>query len=135
MKANVLATGYGQDLLDPPITKTHHAERRDAVELQAGRARRTRRSRSSSHNLKKYAGITGVPDYGVYTGYITCDLAILGLQNAGKNPTRQGFVDGIRNANGGTYDAADLTCTPVDISLDALREDQQHDGLHLLRAR
>ena len=47
MKANVLATGYGQDLLDQPIAKTHHAQRRDVLDLQAGRARRTRRSRSS----------------------------------------------------------------------------------------
>ena len=67
-----------------------------------------------------------MPNYGVYTGYITCDMAILGLQNAGKNPTRQSFVDGIRKANGGKYDSAGLTCKPIDLSYDALREDQQH---------
>ena len=39
-KANVLATGYSQDLLDQPIAEDDHAERRDAVELQADRARR-----------------------------------------------------------------------------------------------
>ena len=44
-------------------------------------------------NLKKHAGITGVPDYGTYTAYIICDLAIQGLQAAGKTPTRQSFVD------------------------------------------
>jgi hypothetical protein len=66
-------------------------------------------------DLKKYAGITGVPGNGDYTGYIGCDLAITGLQLAGKNPTRQGFIDGLHNL--GTYKAADLTCQPIEISL------------------
>ena len=48
-------------------------------------------------DLKKYVGITGVPDYGQYTGYITCDLAVTAVEHAGKTPTRQGFVDGLRN--------------------------------------
>ena len=48
-----------------------------------------------------------MPDYGQYTGYITCNLAILGLQNAGKTPTRQGFVDGLREL--GSHDGAGLT--------------------------
>jgi branched-chain amino acid transport system substrate-binding protein len=115
MKSNVLATGYSQDLLDQPIAKTitpndimFTAYR--PVEL-GGTAVKTFQS-----NLKKYAGITGVPDYGTYTGYITCDMAILGLQNAGKNPTRQAFVDGIRKTNGGKYDGAGLLCAPLDLS-------------------
>ena len=66
-------------------------------------------------DLKKYAGVTGVPDYGAYTGYLSCDLAITGLQQAGKNLTRQGFIDGLHNL--GTYESADLTCQPQDISL------------------
>jgi hypothetical protein len=67
-------------------------------------------------NLKKYGGVEGVPNYGVYTGYITCDMVILGLKNAGKNPTRKSFVDGIRNTNNGIYDSAGLTCKPIDLS-------------------
>jgi hypothetical protein len=43
-------------------------------------------------------------------------MAILGLKEAGKNPTRQAFVDGIRNANGGSYDGAGLMCKPIDLS-------------------
>jgi hypothetical protein len=39
---------------------------------------------------------------------------ILGLQNAGKTPTREGFVTGLRRL--GTDDAAGLFCGPVDIS-------------------
>jgi branched-chain amino acid transport system substrate-binding protein len=115
MKANILATGYGQDLLDQPIAKTITPN--DVmfsgyrpVEL-GGKAIKT-----FQKNLKKYAGLTGVPDYGTYTGYITCDLAILGLKNAGKNPTRKSFVDAIRNTNGGIYDSAGLTCGTVNLS-------------------
>jgi ABC-type branched-subunit amino acid transport system substrate-binding protein len=115
MKANVLATGYSQDLLDQPIAKTITpndvmSSGYRPVEL-GGKAVKTFQS-----NLKKYAGLTGVPDYGTYTGYIACDLAIVGLKNAGKNPTRQGFVDGIRKTNNGTYDGAALFCSPANLS-------------------
>jgi branched-chain amino acid transport system substrate-binding protein len=116
MKANVMATGYGQSLLDQPSVSrvlTPHDVFQTGyrpVEL-GGPAIKTFQS-----NLKKYGGITGVPGYGVYTGYIVCDMAIQGLKNAGKNPTRQGFVDGIRKTNGGTYDAAGLTCSPMNLS-------------------
>ena len=116
MKANILATGYSQDLLDQPIAQTITAQRRDVLGLPAGGARRTRRSSSSRSDLKKYAGLTGVPDYGTYTGYIVCDMMIKGLQAAGKNPTRQAFVDGIRKTNGGQYDGAGLLCQPIDLS-------------------
>ena len=65
-----------------------------------------------------------MPNYGVYTGYITCDMAILGLQNAGKNPTRQSFVDGLRKTNGGIYDSRRSHLQPDRPELRALREDQ-----------
>ncbi len=115
MKANVLATGYSQDLLDQPISKTITPNdilqtSYKPIEL-GGPAIKT-----FTGNLKKYAGITGVPNYGVYTGYITCDMAIVGIKNAGKNLTRQSFVDGIRKTNNGIYDEAGLSCKPIDLS-------------------
>ena len=115
MKSNVLATGYSQDLLDQPIVDTitpndvmFTAYR--PVEL-GGKAVKTFRA-----DLKKYAGITGVPDYGTYTGYITCDMVIEGLLAAGKDLTRESFVDGVRGL--GEYDGAGLTCAPIDVSLE-----------------
>ena len=98
MKATVRATGYSQDLLDQPIAKTispHDVLQSSykPIELNDPAVK------TFVKNLKKYAGVTGVPNYGVYTGYITCDMVVTGLQNAGKNPTRQSFVDGIRNTN------------------------------------
>ena len=113
MKAIVMPTGYGQDLLDQPIAKTLgptevFATAWKPVELK------TKATKQFQADLKKYSGLSGVPDFGEYTGYITCELAILGLQHAGANPTRQGFVDGLRRL--GSYDAARLACAPVDIS-------------------
>jgi branched-chain amino acid transport system substrate-binding protein len=115
IKANVLATGYSQDLLEQPIAKSIKPtdvmqSSYKPIEL-GGKAIKTFTS-----NLKKYGDITGVPNYGVYTGYITCDMAIQGLKNAGENPTRQSFVDGLRKANGGIYDSAGLTCNPINLS-------------------
>jgi branched-chain amino acid transport system substrate-binding protein len=115
MKANVLATGYGQEFLDSPVADTLG---RNTVLFQTYKPvevkdQATKRFRA---DLKKYAGLTGIPDYGQYTGYITCNLAILGLQNAGKTPTRRGFIDGLREL--GTHNGDGLTCAPVDISLE-----------------
>jgi len=114
MKANILATGYGQDLLDSPIASTLKPNTvlfstYKPVELK------DKATKQFQADLKKYAGLNGVPDYGQYLGYITCELAILGLQNAGATPTRQGFIDGLHKL--GTYDAAGLSCQPIDISL------------------
>ena len=113
MKSNVLATGYSQALLDQPIAKTIQPtdvmfSTYRPVELGGPAVKQFQA------NLKKYAGLAGVPDYGTYTGYITCDMAIKGLQAAGKNPTRQGFIDGVRGL--GQYDGAGLTCAPIDVS-------------------
>jgi branched-chain amino acid transport system substrate-binding protein len=109
MKATISATGYGQALLDQPASKTLTAHdyfqtAYKPVEL-GGSAVKT-----FQQNLKKYAGVTGVPGFGEYTGYVSCDLFIVGLKAAGKNPTRQSWVDGIRTTNGGIYDNAGLTC-------------------------
>jgi branched-chain amino acid transport system substrate-binding protein len=114
MKANMLATGYGQDLLDSPAAamlkdNTAFFQTYKPVEL------RDKATKQLQTDLKKFASLDGVPDYGQYTGYIAAELAILGLENAGKTPTRQGFVDGLRKL--GTYNGAGLLCRPADISL------------------
>jgi branched-chain amino acid transport system substrate-binding protein len=113
MKGVVLPTGYGQDLLDSPTAQilgpnTVFTTQWQPVELK------TKATKQFQADLKKHAGYTGVPDFGQYTGYTTCELMILGLQNAGKTPTRESFVTGLRGL--GTYDAAGLNCGPIDIS-------------------
>jgi branched-chain amino acid transport system substrate-binding protein len=114
MKAVILGSGYGQEVLDSPAAavlgpndlffqQTKPAEVNDAA------VKKFRR------DLKKYAGYTDVPGYGHYQGYLAADLLITGLEHAGKTPTRKGFVDGLRKL--GTWDGANLTCRPIDISL------------------
>jgi branched-chain amino acid transport system substrate-binding protein len=115
MKSTVLATGYGQPLLDQPVSSTFGPE----VILAAGFAPvelKTKATKQFQADLKKYAGYTGVPDFGMYTGYITCDMAIVGLQNAGNPPTRAAFAPNLRKLK--TYDQAGLACRPIDISLE-----------------
>ena len=48
MKANVLATGYSQDLLDQPHRQDHHAQRRDVHRATARWSSAARPSSSSS---------------------------------------------------------------------------------------
>jgi branched-chain amino acid transport system substrate-binding protein len=115
MKAIIMASGYGQAMLDSPITKTLNSADVVSQVYKPAELSKDPAVKAFRADLKKYGNITGVPDYGAYTGYIGCDLAITGLEQAGKNPTHQGFIDGLHNL--GTYKAADLTCAPVDISL------------------
>jgi hypothetical protein len=114
MRSVVLATGYTQELLDQPIADTIQP---NTVFMTANRPIELGGPaiKTFTSNLKKYAGVTGVPDYGTYGGYISCDMMIEGLKQAGKNPTRSSFVDGLHKL--GKYDGAGLICQPVDISL------------------
>jgi branched-chain amino acid transport system substrate-binding protein len=115
MKSIVLATGYGQPLLDQPVSKTLGSN----VVLASGFAPVELKSKATKQfqaDLKKYADYTGIPDFGIYTGYITCDLAIKGLQSAGNPPTRAAFAPNLRKLK--TYDQAGLACRPIDISLE-----------------
>jgi ABC-type branched-subunit amino acid transport system substrate-binding protein len=111
-KSAVLATGYGQDFLDQAATQVGPEVRLQTtfapVELE------TKATKRLQADLKKYAGYTGVPDFGQYTGYVTGDLLVKGLEAAGDPPTRRGLIDGIRAM--GTYDQAGLACNAVDVS-------------------
>jgi branched-chain amino acid transport system substrate-binding protein len=112
-KLAVLATGYGQSLLDEPASKTIGPEVLFAqgwapVEVKSAATKKFQA------DLKKYGGYDGVPDFGVYTGYLTADLLIKGLEAAGKDLTRDGFVTATKGL--GTWDGAGLGCQPVDVS-------------------
>jgi branched-chain amino acid transport system substrate-binding protein len=74
-------------------------------------------------DLKKYGGYSGVPDFGVYTGYLTADLLVKGLEAAGKDVTRDGFVTATKGL--GTWDAAGLGCQPVDVSAEGFGKQPQ----------
>lgn len=114
MKFNALMTGYGQPLLDSAAAKTlkpntYFMQTYKPVEVKDAA------TKQFQADLKK-VGIKGVPDYGKYTGYITCDLAITALEQMGKNVTREDFAPKFRAL--GKYDAAGLNCRPYDVGLD-----------------
>ena len=57
---------------------------------------KTKATKQFQADLKKYADYTGVPDFGIYTGYVDCDLAIIGLKQQGKNLDRSTYADDLR---------------------------------------
>ncbi len=116
MKAVLMESGYGQATLDSPIAKTLDSSDIVSQIYKPAELKNDPAVKQFLSDLKKYANITGVPDQGAYSGYIACDLAITGLQRAGEKPTRQGFIDGLHHL--GTYNGADLTCQPIDLSLE-----------------
>jgi branched-chain amino acid transport system substrate-binding protein len=112
-KLAVLATGYGQALLDQPAAQAFGPE----VLLATGWAPvelKTAATKKFQSDLTKYSTYRGVPDFGVYTGYLAADLMIKGLEAAGKDVTRDGFITATKGLN--TWDGAGLTCQPVDVS-------------------
>jgi ABC-type branched-subunit amino acid transport system substrate-binding protein len=115
MKANLMATGYGQQLLDQPIANqlgpsVVFTQGWQPVELKS------KQTKLLQADLKKYASFTGVPDFGIYTGYTDCDLAITGLKQQGKNLDPSTFADGIRKL--GNVNPAGLNCLPLALGLD-----------------
>jgi branched-chain amino acid transport system substrate-binding protein len=120
MKATMLASGYGQDLLDSPVAKTLTPSTVFVLGGYTPVENKTKGTKQFQADLKKYAKYTGVPDWGTYGGYIMCDLAVRGLEAAGKDLTRTSFVDGVRSID--AYDQAGLTCQPVNMTKAAIRK-------------
>jgi branched-chain amino acid transport system substrate-binding protein len=113
MKAELMATGYGQDLLNQPIAKqigtnVIFTQQWAPVELKNSA------TKQFTADLKKYAGYTSVPDFGIYTGYTDCDLAITGLKQQGKNLDQSTYVSDLRKV--GKVNPGNLGCQPIDIS-------------------
>jgi len=121
-KLAVLATGYGQSLLDEPASKTIGPEALFAT-IWAPVELKTAATKKFQADVKKYGGYDGVPDFGVYTGYLTADLLIKGLEAAGKNVTRDGFISATKGL--GTWNAAGLGCQPVDVSAEGFGKQPQ----------
>ena len=114
MKAELMATGYGQALLDEPSSAQIGPE----VIFTQGWApveAKTKATKQFQADLKKYADSTGVPDFGIYTGYTDCDLIITGLKQQGKNLDQSTFSDDLRKL--GQVNPAGLNCQPIDISV------------------
>jgi branched-chain amino acid transport system substrate-binding protein len=116
MKATILATGYGQGFLDSPAAKAVPGSALFSVPGKPVELKDAATKRFQA-DLKKYAKFSGVPDYGMYAGYVLGDFTVVSLEKAGNPPTRQGLIDGSHRIS--TYDQAGLACAPVDVSLAA----------------
>ncbi len=91
----VLATGYGSQWLTNPTAVADSQKLYFGV-LQTPVEVHTPATIQEQAAFKKYAGFTGVPDFGWTEGWESAGLMIEGLQVAGKNPTRQSFITNLR---------------------------------------
>jgi branched-chain amino acid transport system substrate-binding protein len=113
MKSVVGLQGYGQDLLKPSVAAVLGPE--DVFQTQFAPVElNTAATQQFQNALNQYGGLKGIPDFGAYTGYQTCELAILGIQHAGNPPTRAAFMPGLRALQ--TVNPGNLSCASVDIS-------------------
>lgn len=113
MKAILMATGYGQDLLDQPTTLA--TAEKGPLFMQAPQVpveMKTEATKREQEILKKYMGFDGVPGFNHFEGYGTAELTIDGLKKGPKNPTRKDFVDTIRKWD--NYTVNGLTCSGAD---------------------
>jgi ABC-type branched-subunit amino acid transport system substrate-binding protein len=117
LKALVMATGYDQSLLDNPTTvataeKGHVFIGAAFAPYDSGNAGTNRMQAV----FKKYLSLDGVPTFGFYEGYATAQLLIDGLKAAGRNPTRQGYVDAVRSFD--SYDVDGMACSGVSFTME-----------------
>ena len=116
LKAEIMPTGYGQSLLDAPSSSQIGPEVIFITQGYAPVEAKTKATKQFQADLKKYAHFTGVPDFGIYTGYIDCDLAILGFKQQGKNLDQSTFADDLRKL--GTFNGGGgLNCIDTDITV------------------
>jgi len=73
-------------------------------------------------NLEQYAPSyeEGFPSFGQSGGYVSADLLIRGLWEAGQNPTRESFIEGLSGVS--DYDADGLLATKIDFDRAKLEE-------------
>ncbi len=106
----VLATGYGSQWLTNPTAVSESQHLYFGV-LQTPVELHTSATIQEQAAFKKYAGFTGVPDFGWSEGWESAGLMIEGLQVAGKNPTRQSFVTNLRHVT--SWDDNGLLSVPI----------------------
>ncbi|HLG66989.1 MAG TPA: ABC transporter substrate-binding protein [Acidimicrobiales bacterium] len=104
-------TGYDQNILSSPAARAAF----DGVYVSAGINFTTPNAatRQMIATLKRYDSsyTGGIPDLGLYGSYLATDLAIKGLQLAGKNPTPASFISHLRKV--GSYNAGGILPSPV----------------------
>ena len=102
LKAPVLATGYGNELLTAGAGEKQAAQGAyftmsyEPIEMQ------TAATKQLASAMSTYAGVHNDPDLNEYLGYVSVDLFKTALQKTGSNPSHEQLVDtvlGIRSYN------------------------------------
>jgi branched-chain amino acid transport system substrate-binding protein len=110
-KALVLETGYGQDVISDAATRSA-ATGIDFASVVAPVEADTAGTTAFAAAMKKYAGVSGIPSWGAYIGWLTTDLMIFGLEKAGPQASSQQFIKELRAS---TWDGAGLE-SPTDFA-------------------
>ena len=104
-------TGYDQNILDSPSARAAF----DGAYVSAGInfTPANKATKAMLTTIKKYdtSYTGGIPDLGLYGSYLSADLAIRGLQAAGKNPTSATFISKLRQV--GSYNAGGILPSAV----------------------
>jgi branched-chain amino acid transport system substrate-binding protein len=128
-KALVMATGYDHTLLDNPTTvataekgNVFIASNFTPYEAATPGVDRMR------DVFQKYLNIPRdqVPIFGYWIGYADAQLLIDGLMAAGRNPTRQGFVDAVRSFDNWTDDG--IFCAGVPFTMATYGQTNTKEG-------
>jgi ABC-type branched-subunit amino acid transport system substrate-binding protein len=115
LKSEILETGYGQSVLDSPTDVkagqgVYFTSYFTPVELN------TAATMLFQSSLKKYEGLTGVPDYDEYNGWVAADEAITALKSGGSNPTGSSMQKGMEKIS--NYNANGLLAAKVSFAKD-----------------
>lgn len=106
VKAGILPTGYGGDLLHAGPGAAQAAQglyfltSYEPVEMGTPATKRFQEA------LKTYAGVTDAPTFGEYIGYLSVDGFVAGLKAAGAKPTQASFINAMLGID--HYDGAGL---------------------------
>ncbi|MER7687218.1 ABC transporter substrate-binding protein [Streptomyces sp. NPDC097610] len=114
LKAAVLATGYGKDLLEsaPAVQAGQDASFTTLITPNEMKSKATERL---SQALRKYAGSkTGIPSFAEQQGWLAADLYLHGLEVAGCSTSQQKFVSDLRKDTG--WNAEGLYPEPIDFT-------------------
>jgi branched-chain amino acid transport system substrate-binding protein len=111
MKSVILSTGYGQEVLNDPATRDA-SKGVDFATIVAPVETGKPGAIKMQNALTKYAGVQGIPTFGEYIGWITADLFISGLKQAGADASSLEFITKLRQS---TWDGAGLM-TPTNFS-------------------
>ncbi|WP_256461797.1 ABC transporter substrate-binding protein [Nocardia alni] len=116
IKAAVVLTGYGHDLLgSPPAVQAAQGD--DFTSFIAPVELGTPATKAVLDAMRRYSGITTTPTTAEYYGWLLADAFIAGLRAAPANPTQQQFVAALRGIHdydgGGLYTGSKLDFSQI----------------------